>query len=60
MLDADKKEVGRVNGVVIKKPDGKRTIGVKIKETETNTKPTYLKLEDAITNKEIMRQKISL
>ena len=60
LLDADKKEVGRVNGVVIKKPDGKRTIGVKIKETETNTKPTYLKLEDAITNKEIMRQKISL
>ena len=54
LLDADKKEIGRANGVVIKKPDGKRTIGVKLKETETENKPTFLKLEDAITNKEIV------
>ena len=60
LLDADKKEIGRANGVVIKKPDGKRTIGVKLKETETENKPTFLKLEDAITNKEISRQKLSL
>ena len=60
LLDADKKEIGRANGVVIKKPNEKRTIGVKLKETETENKPTFLKLEDAITNKEISRQKISL
>lgn len=60
LLDDDKKEIGRVNGVVIKKPDGKRTVSVEIKKSEEKNEPRIIKLEDATTKKEISRQKISL